>query len=74
MKKKILCLAIAAVMAAGIVETAYAEEFKSEKDWYVNFDGEKMNSNFSSREMAQEIYGILPGDAVQMAVHIINSA
>ena len=54
MKKKILCLAIAAVMAAGIVETAYAEEFKSEKDWYVNFDGEKMNSNFSSREMAQE--------------------
>lgn len=74
MKKKILCLAIAAVMAAGIVETAYSEEFKSEKDWYVNFDGEKMNSNFSSREMAQEIYGILPGDTMEMEVHIKNSA
>lgn len=74
MKKKILCLVIAAVMAAGIVETAYAEEFKSEKDWYVDFDGEKMNSNFSSREMAQEISGILPGDTMEMEVRIKNSA
>ena len=48
MKKKILCLAIAAVMAAGIVETAYAEEFKSEKDWYVNFDGERPAGNHAS--------------------------
>ncbi|MGN0399713.1 MAG: sortase B protein-sorting domain-containing protein [Blautia sp.] len=73
MKKKILCLVMAAVMTVGTAVTAYAEEFKSDKNWYVDFDGNKMNSNFTSQEMAQEIYGILPGDTMKMEVQIKNS-
>ena len=37
------------------------------------FDGDKMNSNFSSKEMAEEIYGILPGDTMELQVKIKNS-
>ena len=40
MKKKILCLIMAAVMTVGTAATAYAEDFKSDKDWQVDFDGE----------------------------------
>ena len=42
---------MAAVMTVGTAATAYAEDFKSDKDWQVDFDGDKMNSNFSSKEM-----------------------
>ncbi len=70
MKKKILCLIMAAVMTVGTAATAYAEDFKSDKDWQVDFDGDKMNSNFSSKEMAEEIYGILPGDTMELQVKI----
>ena len=73
MKKKILCLIMAAVMTVGTAATAYAEDFKSDKDWQVDFDGDKMNSNFSSKEMAEEIYGILPGDTMELQVKIKNS-
>lgn len=64
---------MAAVMTVGITTAAYAEDFTSQKDWMVNFDGDKMNSNFSSQEMAEEIYGILPGDTMELEVKIKNS-
>ena len=73
MKKKILCLVMAAIMTVGTAATAYAEDFKSDKNWQVDFDGDKMNSNFSSKDMAEEIYGILPGDTMELQVKIKNS-
>lgn len=60
-------------MVSGIAVFAEAEEFKSEKSWKVDFDGEQMNSNFSSEEMAEEIYGILPGDTMTLTVSVCNS-
>ncbi|WP_095176217.1 MULTISPECIES: sortase B protein-sorting domain-containing protein [Blautia] len=73
MKKKILCLVMAVVMTVGTALTVHAEEFKSDKSWQVNFDGDDVNSNFSSREMAEKIYGILPGDTIELQVDIKNS-
>lgn len=73
MKKKILCLVMAAIMTVGTAATAYAEDFKSDKNWQVTFDGDEMNSNFSSKEMAEEIYGILPGDTMELQVDIKNA-
>ena len=60
MKKKILCLIMAAVMTVGTAATAYAEDFKSDKDWQVDFDGDKMNSNFSSKERFMESSPAIP--------------
>ena len=39
MKKKILCLAMAVVMAAGIQTTAFAKEYKGADGWQVTYDG-----------------------------------
>ena len=63
MKKKILCLVMAAIMTVGTAATAYAEDFKSDKNWQVDFDGDKMNSNFSSKDMAgryTESFPVIP--------------
>ena len=45
MKKKILCLAMAAIMAVGIHTTAFAETLQGGSDWKVEFNGSKMSSN-----------------------------
>ena len=44
MKKKILCLAMAAIMAVGIHTTAFAETLQGGSDWKVEFNGSKMSS------------------------------
>lgn len=64
---------MAVAMTVGITATAHAEDFVSSRNWLVDFDGDKMNSNFSSQEMAEEIYGILPGDTMELQVKIKNS-
>lgn len=77
MKKKVLCLVMAAGMLAGTVGTGspvYAEDFISQGNWAVTFDGEGMESNFNSQEMADEIYGILPGDSIELKVNVQNSS
>ena len=51
MKKRILCLAMAAVMAVGIHTTAFAETLQGGSDWKVEFNGSKMSSNFTSADM-----------------------
>ena len=48
MKKRILCLAMAAIMAVGIHTTAFAETLQGGSDWKVEFNGSKMSSNFTS--------------------------
>lgn len=77
MKKKVLCLVMAAGMLAGTVGTwnpVYAEELTGQGNWEVAFDGEGMESNFSSQEMADEIYGILPGDSIELKVNVQNDS
>ena len=54
MKKKILCLAMAAIMAVGIHTTAFAETLQGGSDWKVEFNGSKMSSNFTSADMKKE--------------------
>ena len=73
LKKNILCLVMAAVMTFGTVTTAKAEEITSSKDWMVDFKNDKLNSNFSSKEIAEEVYGMLPGDTMKIGVKIKNS-
>lgn len=74
MKRKIVSLVMAAVMTVGMGTAAVsAEELQGKTDWQVSFDGEGLDSNFDSSQMTQEIYGLLPGDSIELEVGIGNS-
>lgn len=74
MKKKILCLAMIALMVIGTPITAHAEHYEGSKDWNVTFDGSKMNSNFTGSNMTETILNIQPGDSITVQVNLKNSA
>lgn len=74
MRKKIMCLMMAAVLGLGAAAPVHAEVHKGSKNWLVNFDGSKMDSNFSSSEMAEDIYSIQPGDSIELEVAVRNSS
>ena len=74
MKKRILCLAMAAVMAVGIHTTAFAETLQGGSDWKVEFNGSKMSSNFTSADMKKDIFQLQPGDTMELQVGLKNSS
>ena len=55
MKKKILCLAMTVIMAAGVHTTAFAKDYQGADGWQVNFTGGKMESNFKSSDVTDEL-------------------
>lgn len=73
MKKKILCLAMAMLLMLSMSINVLAEEFEGSKDWTVSFDGEKMDSNFKSAEMTEDILNIQPGDSITLQVNLKNA-
>lgn len=73
MDKKIICFLTAAVLSLGGAMTVSGEEHQGSKNWKVEFDGNKMDSNFSSSELAEEIYSIQPGDSMELQVVLKNS-
>lgn len=74
MKKRILCLAMAAIMAVGMTTTAFAETLQGSSNWQVSFDGSKMNSNFTSADMKKDIFQLQPGDSIELQVGLKNNA
>ena len=74
MKKKLLCLALAATMVVGATMTASAEDFTGSDDWKVSFNGEKMESSFDSGTMTEEILQIQPGDTITLKVSLANTS
>ena len=74
MKKKILCLVMTMLMVVGASMTAHAEDFVGSDDWAVSFNGEKMESNFSSAEMDETILNIQPGDSMLVKVALSNDS
>lgn len=73
MNKKIICVAAAAALSLAGVLPVWGEEHQGSGNWQVEFDGRKMSSNFSSEEMAEEIYRIQPGDSINLKVSLKNS-
>ena len=65
MKKKILCLAMTVIMAAGVHTTAFAKDYQGAGGWQVNFTGGKMESNFKSSDVTDELANIQPGDSLR---------
>lgn len=73
MKKKIMCLIMAAAMGLAGAAPVLAEDHEGSQGWAVTFDGSKMSSNFTSAQMAEEIYSIQPGDSIRLKVALKNS-
>ena len=73
MKRKRMCLVMAAVMTVGMGTTVSAEDFQGERSWRVEFNGDGVESNFRSSELAEEIYRIQPGDTIELQVGIGNT-
>ena len=73
MKKKILCLAMTVIMAAGVHTTAFAKDSQGADRWQVNFTGGKMESNFKSSDVTDELANIQPGDSIELKVQLKNS-
>ena len=49
MKKKILCLLLAGILGTGMAVPAQAEELTGRTAWKAEFDGEGVQSNFTSQ-------------------------
>lgn len=74
MNKKILCLAMAMLLVLATPLAVSAEDYQGSKDWEVSFDGNKMNSNFKSAEMTEDILNIQPGDSITLQVNLQNAS
>lgn len=73
MKKKILCLAMMALMVIGTPLTAHAEHYEASKNWNVSFDGSKMQDNFTNAQVTETILNIQPGDSITVQINLKNN-
>ncbi len=75
MKKRIRGIGLAAVFALLFTSsvTALAEDRQGASGWQVTFDGKKMESNFTSSNMSDEVGAMQPGDSVELTVTIKNT-
>ena len=74
MRKKILCLAMIALMVIGTPLTANAEHFEGSKNWNVTFDGKNMVDNFTGSDVTETILNIQPGDSITVQINLKNDA
>ena len=73
MRKKLLCLAMGLVLAAGSSMTVFAEDYQGASGWLADFNGNAISTNFSRAEVTDEFDRVQPGDSVEMNVTIRNS-
>lgn len=69
-KRRIFCLCLAGLLILASAVTAFAEDRQGASGWQVTFDGKKMNSNFSTANMDDEIYAMQPGDSVELTIQL----
>lgn len=67
------CVALAAFLVFGTAATVRAEDFEG-GDWKVEFTGEGMVSNFSSADISDAVYSLLPGDSVTISLDLENKS
>ena len=72
-KIKILSMATVLILVFASSVTAFAEDRQGASGWQVTFDGKKMESNFSSANMTEEVNEMQPGDSVELTVTIKNT-
>jgi len=72
--KKMLCFMMMLLLMAGSVMTVHAEDHTGDAGWSVEFNGEKMVSNFSTGSLSDVILAMQPGDTATITLALKNSA
>ena len=74
-KWKSFSLAAALLLILGLSVpdiAAQAEDLQGEAGWQVTFDGKKMENNFTTGGMSDEIGAMQPGDSVELTITLKN--
>lgn len=74
MKKKILCFALSLIMIVGASLTVHAEDYYGSNEWLAVFNGDEIESNFSSEELADDMVNVQPGDSITFEVNLQNDS
>ena len=73
MKKRFSTLLLTAILLFALAVTARAESYQGGSGWQVTFTAEsKMESNFSSSDIADAVAGLQPGDDITFTVTVVN--
>lgn len=72
MEKRLLVFCLTVFMGIVSSVTGYAEDRQGASGWQVSFDGKKLESNFSTANMDDEIYNMQPGDSVELTITLKN--
>lgn len=72
MKKRIETLCLLLILVLAFSATAFAEDRQGEAGWQVTFDGRRMNSNFSTAKIDDQIGGLQPGDSIELTITLKN--
>lgn len=70
--KKFLCLCMAAFLAVSYPINAHAEDYEGKNDRYVNFTGSRLENNFGTSDLTEEVSNIQPGDTMRLKVAVRN--
>ena len=71
MFKRVIVLLIALLLALPL--SVKADTYPKEtKEWTVTFDGKKLKTNYTSREVADAMAGMQPGDNAELKITLIN--
>ena len=74
MKKRIFATCFAVLLALASPVTAFADNvIKGEAGWRVTFDGRRMDSNFSTAKIDEQIGGLQPGDSIELTIALNNN-
>lgn len=75
MKKKLFAMFLMALLMITLTATAFAETIPGASGWYVEFNSkQKMESNFSSGDIADALSNVQPGDETTVTVTVRNTS
>ena len=75
MKKKLFAMFLMALLMFTLTATAFAETIPGASGWYVEFNNkQKMESNFSSGDIADALSNVQPGDETTVTVTVRNTS
>ncbi|MBQ3802679.1 MAG: hypothetical protein IJK03_05825 [Oscillospiraceae bacterium] len=75
MKKKLFAMLLMALLMITLTATAFAETIPGASGWYVEFNSkQKMESNFSSGDIADALSNVQPGDETTVTVTVRNTS
>ncbi len=74
MKRTFRGVSLAAALLLLLVSslTAFAEDRQGASGWEVSFNGKRMDSNFTSASIVNDVNDLLPGDSVELTINLKN--